>query len=180
MDEWRGLHQVITTVDPQDDPVPGAGCCEGDPGSRTVTCLIRQWSRDDSRIVRLLLIPSVTEDRQAGPFVRMLTGLHPNELASLDLAWSETQRASDATPLGRAARPVVGLMPAAFRWTVVRIMGATAFTLEPLSFTEPVAALSAAEQRFRMLVRAASAHGIPRADPEPISTPPAPNDREGA
>jgi hypothetical protein len=157
-------HQPGAEPTPEADPEPTRGQgpdSDGDgvdpPDNSTVlgpegrlAAVYRQWRTQGrpSGTCRVL-VRTTPEDPDGLPFLELL-GV---EDAAVDDAWSvwdQAQLASDATPLGRAARPLVALVPAGGRWIAGRSMGRLCL-LEPIDHGAPAAALRAAEVRYRLL-----------------------------
>jgi hypothetical protein len=156
MDHTRPRHvRRRSDPPPETDPetIPGAPPDPAPPSEgHVLDRLYGQWREGvPDGEAPILLQHTVLEDPAAGPYLALLTG-DTAEHDDLGRLWDETQRASDATILGRIARPLVLLEPVAGRWTVVRMsLGRTA--REPLSHPHPLAALAAARTRLGEVLR---------------------------
>lgn len=152
MDHTRPRHVRRDPDQPDtqsDDPEP-----EGPAAVRAhiLDQLYAQW-RDGVPKGRhaILLQHTVLEDPESAPYLTLLAGDGADD-PDLVRLWDETQRAADATVLGRLYRPLVTLAPVRGRWTVVRAaLGNSA--REPLSYADPRAALQAARARFGEILR---------------------------
>lgn len=115
-----------------------------------LAAIYRQWhapGRPTGTFVSL--VRTLTADPEGLPHLALL-GVKPSAVDAAWSAWDRAQLASDATPLGRAARPLLALVPWGGRWIAGRSIGRTCL-LEPTSHRTPAGAIRAAETRFELV-----------------------------
>lgn len=159
------------TPDADPEPTDPVGSEDDDagvdtPDDRTVlgpegrlAAVYRQW-RTQGRPTGTccVLVRTTPEDPDGLPFLELL-GVEDGAVDDAWSIWDHAQLASDATPLGRATRPLVALVPAGGRWIAGRSVGRLCL-LEPIDHETPAAALRAAEVRYRLLASRRLGHAF--------------------
>lgn len=152
-DATPGADPEPTDAQDPDSDAAGADTSE-DPAvlgpEGRLAAVYRQWRTQGrpSGTCRVL-VRTTPEDPDGLPFLELL-GVEDDAVDDAWSVWDRAQLASDATPLGRATRPLVALVPAGGRWIAGHSMGRVCL-LEPIDHETPAAALRAAEVRYRLL-----------------------------
>lgn len=136
---------------PTPEATPEAGQSTGrrSPADR-LAAVYRQW-RAPGRpsATSIALVRTTDGDPDGLPFLELL-GVGGPVVDDAWAAWESAQLTSDATPLGRALRPLVALVPHGGRWTAARWVAGVCL-LEPVDHDDPAHALSAAAARLELV-----------------------------